>query len=804
MKQYLYSIVAFLSSFLVSGQTVTLFDEDTQSPVIGAAVYNEDLSVSVLSDFKGIVQLKDFDDTDLLTIQHLLHDTVQIIKSDLGDEIYLKANTQALEAIVISASKFEQNRREVPQKITSIKASDIAFNNPQTSADLLENSGQVYVQKSQLGGGSPMIRGFATNRLFLSVDGVRMNNAIFRSGNIQNVISIDPFAIQQTEVISGPGSVIYGSDAIGGVMNFYTKKPKLSNTDDLEVNAQATVRYSTASNERTVHAESSLGANKWGYLTSVSFTDFDDLKMGSHGPNDYLRPEYVIANSGDDQVQLNDDPRIQRFSGYNQFNLMQKIHFRADSRLHFDLGLHYTATSDYPRYDRLILADDTTGNLKSAEWYYGPQEWFMANLQMTALSSSSNLYDNLIITLAHQDFKESRNDRKFQDTTLRSRHENVQAFSFNTDLERSLSSKIKLNYGLEYIRNLVYSHGSQKDLNTQEVSDISSRYPNGSSWTSMAGYLNTTFKPSLKFTIKSGLRYNYVINKISYSENNIFFNFPFTDATNNSAALTGTLGFSYQPSDKIQWKVNIATAFRAPNIDDMGKVFDSEPGSVIVPNPYLVPEYSYGAEISAIWKPKSNVVFDLSAYSTYLDNVLTRGHFTLDGDSQIYYDGELSDVQAIQNLAMTWINGIEAGIKYNFSRTLELRSQYSILKGKESGSQGERYSARHAPPAFGRTQLRWNNKNLTCEFFVVYNGEISAEDLNPTEAQKTYLYALDENGNPYSPAWHTFNLRTYYQVSEQFGVSATLENFTDQRYRTYSSGIAAPGINAVFSIQYNL
>ena len=236
----------------------------------------------------------------------------------------------------------------------------------------------------------------------------------------------------------------------------------------------------------------------------------------------------------------------------------------------------------------------------------------------------------------------------------------------------------------------------------------------------------------------------------------------------------------------------------------MGKVFDSEPGSVIVPNPYLVPEYSYGAEISAIWKPKSNVVFDLSAYSTYLDNVLTRGHFTLDGDSQIYYDGELSDVQAIQNLAMTWINGIEAGIKYNFSRTLELRSQYSILKGKESGSQGERYSARHAPPAFGRTQLRWNNKNLTCEFFVVYNGEISAEDLNPTEAQKTYLYALDENGNPYSPAWHTFNLRTYYQVSEQFGVSATLENFTDQRYRTYSSGIAAPGINAVFSIQYNL
>ena len=150
-----------------------------------------------------------------------------------------------------------------------------------------------------------MIRGFATNRLFLSVDGVRMNNAIFRSGNIQNIISIDPFAIQQTEIIAGPGSVIYGSDAIGGVMNFYTKKPKLSTTENLEFNGQAVVRYSSASNEKAIHAEASLGAKQWGYLSSVSYTDFDDLKMGSHGPEDYLRPDYVVTVDGVDEIQQN-------------------------------------------------------------------------------------------------------------------------------------------------------------------------------------------------------------------------------------------------------------------------------------------------------------------------------------------------------------------------------------------------------------------------------------------------------------------------------------------------------------------
>ena len=107
---------------------------------------------------------------------------------------------------------------------------DVQFQNPQTTADLLSNSGEVFIQKSQQGGGSPMIRGFATNRVLIAVDEVRMNNAIFRSGNLQNVISIDPFAVENTEVLFGPGSVIYGSDAIGGVMSFTTLAPKFSDS----------------------------------------------------------------------------------------------------------------------------------------------------------------------------------------------------------------------------------------------------------------------------------------------------------------------------------------------------------------------------------------------------------------------------------------------------------------------------------------------------------------------------------------------------------------------------------------------
>src|SRR5688572_8821451 len=162
---------------------------------------------------------------------------------------------KTLEGVVISVSKWEQKLNEVPNKIVKINKYDILRNNPQTAADLLGQSGTVFIQKSQLGGGSPMIRGFATNRVLLVFDGVRMNNAIYRSGNLQNIISIDALSTQTAEVIFGPGSLIYGSDAIGGVMDFRTLDARFSNTDKVLIRGSVLGRYSTANNENTAHAD---------------------------------------------------------------------------------------------------------------------------------------------------------------------------------------------------------------------------------------------------------------------------------------------------------------------------------------------------------------------------------------------------------------------------------------------------------------------------------------------------------------------------------------------------------------------
>ena len=218
--------------------------------------------------------------------------------------MYLSLQTEQLDEVVMSISKWEQQKKDIPQKLASISAQSIAFTNPQTSADLLQNSGQVFVQKSQLGGGSPMIRGFATNRLVLSVDGVRMNNAIFRGGNIQNVISIDPYTVKNTEIIFGPGSVIYGSDAIGGVMNFLTLQPHFTRKDSVVFSGNADLRYASANTEKTIHANVNIASKKWAFLSSITHNDFEDLLMGSNGPEGYLRNNYVQRINGTDVLDF--------------------------------------------------------------------------------------------------------------------------------------------------------------------------------------------------------------------------------------------------------------------------------------------------------------------------------------------------------------------------------------------------------------------------------------------------------------------------------------------------------------------
>ena len=718
---------------------------------------------------------------------------------DEGDTLLLYPGF-VLDEMVVSANRWEQNIREVPNKISKINSSLVQFQNPQTTADLLSLSNNVFIQKSQLGGGSPMIRGFATNRILMVVDGVRMNNAIFRSGNLQNVISLDANSIEDAEVIFGPGSVIYGSDAIGGVMDFHTLAPTLASTNQrISFSANAMARYSSANNEKSTHADFNIGLKKWGFRTSITYGDYDDLKMGSKGPEEYTRPDYVLRENGVDMIKINQDPDVQVPSGYNQFNAMQKIHFAPSTTWNITYGFQYSKTSNYPRYDRLLLRNGD--NLTSAEWYYGPQKWLMHSLTVNN-STRTALTDHARLIIAYQDYEESRHNRNFQNVRRTNRFERVKAFSINLDLDKEITNRISLYYGVEAVLNKIGSTAFRNNVDTDEITDVSTRYPNGSEWKTYAAYGSVKYKIDTQWQVNASGRLTYAYTHADFDDT--FFDFPFSEATVENTAFNGSIGLIFNPT--VSWKIysNLSSGFRAPNVDDIGKVFDSQPGNVVVPNPDLEAEKAYGAEVGAVGKVANNFTVDVSIFYTNITNAIARGPSTFNGEDSIVYDGELSRVLSQQNISQLYVYGLQVGIDWRIASGFQFTTNFNWQKGKEMDTEsGEDFSPTHVAPFFGAAHLIYAKTRMRVDLYSNYNGEISYENLALTERADSHLYAKDKNGNPYAPSWWTLNLKGSYRIMKNLSVDVGVENILNKRYRPYSSGITAPGINFIAALRVN-
>ena len=219
----------------------------------------------------------------------------------------LQGEPARLSDVIVYANKFPETPRTVAQYVNVIRDKS-ALNLQPNTADALIQSGRLFVQKSQQGGGSPVIRGFEASRVLLMVDGIRMNNAIYRAGHLQNIITIDNMSLDRMEILYGPSSTLYGSDALGGVINMYTAKPMLSSKAGTEIKGSATVRYATANEEARANVMINAGGKQWASLTSVTYGSFDDLVQGSQRLDkypDFGKKTFAVERVGDTDSSLN-------------------------------------------------------------------------------------------------------------------------------------------------------------------------------------------------------------------------------------------------------------------------------------------------------------------------------------------------------------------------------------------------------------------------------------------------------------------------------------------------------------------
>ena len=781
------------------GQIATILSKEGKIPLESVLLHSENPNIQGITNKNGQVDLSPFISTEKIDIRYLGFKPIIESYSSIKEKkfiIYLEEAGITLDEMVISASRWQESSKGIPSKIRTISTSDVQLLQPQTAADLLGISGEVSIQKSQQGGGSPMIRGFSTNRLLYVIDGVRMNTSIFRAGNLQNVISLDPFTIENTEVIFGPGSVIYGSDAIGGVMNFQTIKPRLSVDKKWDIHSEISSRYSSANKEETTHGTLHIGTKQFASVSSFSFNQFGDLKMGKYGPDSYLRPYYVDQVENMDKIIQNANPRIQVPSGYDQQNVMQKLLYKPSEKWEIQYGFHRSATTSYPRYDRLIEVN-TAGMPVSAVWNYGPQIWQMNQFSVQHFGDNL-LYDALTFRIAHQYFEESRIDRNFSGSNryrLRTQVEKVNALSINIDLKKTLKKGI-LYYGLESVGNKVSSQATAKNIQTEASILVADRYPQAR-WNSYAIFGNYQYPVSKKYTAQLGIRYNLFNMEADFSRNLAFFPFAFKTTNIQNGAFSGNAGLVISPDDKTKISLNAATGFRAPNVDDMGKLFDFVSGEVVVPNIDLTAEIAYNGEINVSKLFGNSLKIDLTGYYTYLKNAMVRRATTVEGKDSIIYNGKMSKAYSIQNAAFAEIYGFHAGFELDLPLGFYLSSRYNVQIGKEELNSGATTNSRHAAPAFGLSTLGYKKGKIHLQCYAVYSASVSYKNLNEEERQKPAIYASDENGKPYSPSWYTLNMKGMLTVFKSTTLNIGLENLTNQRYRTYSSGIVAPGFNAI-------
>ncbi|MBS4057234.1 MAG: TonB-dependent receptor [Bacteroidales bacterium] len=798
-----YTSMLFMGMFcaiVLHAQTIKVTDKTNLQGLANVAIYDAHFGATVITNAKGMADFSAFAGSDSIWFTHVSYLPLLSSYSALKAAKFVISMTEKafpLDEVVVSASRFEEKRRDVAQPIQVIKSKELAFINQQTTAEVMQNTGNVFVQKSQLGGGSPIIRGFETNKVLMVVDGVRMNNAIYRGGHLQNIITIDNAMLDKVEIVYGPGSVVYGSDALGGVMHFYSKSPVFSEEGVL-VKADAFVRLSTAYAENTEHVDFSIGGKRFASLTSFTRSDFGDLRQGGNRNPFYgdwgKRPWFAGRINDRDTMLTNSNVNIQKQSGYTQYDLQQKFMLRQSAGVMHTLNLQFSTSSDIPRYDRLTLSQGN--NPKYAQWYYGPQERLFASY-LLKINNNTAMYDHARFITGYQHIVESRHDRKFNSSNLNHRTEKLDIITFNADFDKKLGRN-EIRYGLDGWYNKVNSSAFSDNLSTGASTSIDTRYPDGGSdMQSLALYITHAWEINEHLVLNDGVRLNNVRLNAQFNDTT-FFPFPFKDVLQNNTALNGMIGLVYMPGD--EWRISLigSTGFRAPNVDDLSKVFESIPGSVIVPNPNLEPEYTYNTEVGISKAFNEKITLGANAYYTWYKHAITTKPGLFNGQDSVMFSGQLSRVLTNVNAAEAYIYGmtsyLNAEITDNFSISSTLNYTYGRIKTDSSD-----YPLDHIPPMFGKTSLNLKMSKFQGEFFVAYNAAKLAADYNLFGEDNASYSADPVNG--YMPAWMTLNLRTAYQFNKYIQLQLALENILDQNYRVFASNIGAPGRNFIVTLK---
>ena len=759
----------FLNIIYIScdGQVVTIKDIRTFDPIPFVNIYiNEEIGET--TNVNGELNIKKYPYKKELNISCVGYKSRKITKKEIEEKnfvVFLKP--KEIKNVIISTSKRAKKENEIAYSVEALGVDEIKQTNKSQTPEIINNFNGVSIQKSQLGGGSPIIRGLEANRILLVCDGVRLNNAIYRSGHLQNSLSVDPHIIESMEVVFGPSSTLYGSDALGGVISFYTKTPEFSKNNKLFTQNNIYSSFSSAENGFSFHFDNSVGGKNIANVFSVTYSVFGDAKMGkkrTHGYSEWGLVNNIIEG---DIMTENPDPNIQVGTGYNQLDFLNKTIFKIKNNSVLKFNSQFSTSSNIPRYDNLQDYDE--GLLKWAEWSYGPQTRVFNSIGFNNYKKCF-FYDNIKTSLTYQFLEEDRITRKYLNENYNNTYVDVHVYNANVDLIKS-----DFLYGIEYLHNNVFSVATE---NTQP------RYPSGGSVMSTIAFYGS-FEKKIKKNIffNIGSRFSSSKVDLSFNESDPVFVVKNIKKTNKS--LTGNASLLFAPNETNKFSFVASRGFRSPNVDDFGKVFIKR-DNIVLPNPELEPEYVYSFEFN-FNKKINDFLFKASTYNNKLQNLITKQNI----NSTIIYDGDTLNAQRLENSPKSYIKGFSFSCSYNLNKKTNAGFSFNNQKGFDV-SRNEHLG--HIPPFYGKLFINFKFKKT---FMFFWSDFAFKKDINEANSASDNSDLATVEG---WPKWQTFNFNLSYKLNNKTNIQCSLENITDLHYITFASGISSLGRNLKLSI----
>lgn len=659
------------------------------------------------------------------------------------------AHASDIEEIFVTATRNADTSSDVVNAVSVVDEQRLEELQPALVTDALQGAPGVFVQQTTPGQGTAIVRGLKGSEILHLVDGMRLNNALFRNAPNQYLALVDPWIVDRAEVVRGPLSSLYGSDAMGGVVQLFSARPEFEG-ESWSTRSRFRLAYDSANLGKTVNASVFGGHRNLSAGASVSYQALGDVRAADRRVQS---PTAFDARAASAFVKVTD----------------------AADRI-WDFSVQYLEQDNTPRYDELV-AGFGQSEPASEQFLFSPN----SRLFLHGVHRSGGYGVWLDKLEVHLGFQQMTDGRRTQDLgSDRRRVEDNRSDLFGLTMQ-GIAGQIgphKLSYGVDLYYDEVSSERLQTTVSTGDVEAIRARFPDGSTMRNLDAYVHDSIDVGPDLLIDAGLRVSHA--EVELTATSIG---PATTVSNTD--VSGSLGLRYHFDERFSGIANAARGFRAPNIFDLGTL-GARPGNRFnIANTSLGPETVVTAELGLRYNTDQASVEAVLWGSDYQDKIVSVFTGEVDDNGR--------DIVQSRNASSVSLTGAEIAARWLLSDAHSVSFSINYTRGETEQQDGEAEPSDRIPPLNGRAAWRYTQPDwwISSELmFAAEQDRLSARDVR------------DPRINPLgTPAWGSLNVSGGFSPTERWSVIARLENLLDRDYRRHGSGVDAPGRSVRVSVE---